>query len=225
MDKLKLKILVSELVLFIILGLLIFVPSWTVFYWQGWIYLLFFAISMLVMTLYFLKHDRALMERRVNIGPKAEKKIIQKILLSCLIIFMIGLFLLSSFDYRFHLSKISVFVVLFSNLLILAGFYIFFRVFKENSFASATIDLSKEQKVISTGPYSVVRHPMYSGALIICLFTPFALGSLLGICLSVLIAVIIVFRIMDEEKFLKSNLAGYTDYCKKTRYRLIPYVW
>jgi protein-S-isoprenylcysteine O-methyltransferase Ste14 len=181
MDKLKLQLLVSELVLFIIFGLLIFIPAWTIFYWQGWMYLFIVAISTLIMTFYFLKYDRALMERRIKIGPNAEKKISQKVLLSFLIILIIGLVLSSAVDHRFHLSKIPNALIIIANFMILTGFYIFYRVFRENSFAAATIDLIKDQKVIATGPYSIVRHPMYSGALIVFLFTPVALDSLLGI--------------------------------------------
>jgi protein-S-isoprenylcysteine O-methyltransferase Ste14 len=225
METLKFKTLSRIIIFTIILGLLIFVPSWTIFYWQGWIFYFVVSICLFIMTLYFLKHDPALMESRVNIGPKAEKKIFQKILLSFFIVLLMGLVLLSALDHRFHLSKIPDAFIIISNFIILIGFYILYRVFKENSFASATIDLAKEQKVIATGPYSIVRHPMYSGAFLLFMFTPIALDSFFGIILSVLIAVIGVFRIIDEEKFLNINLSGYPDYCKKIKYRLIPFIW
>jgi protein-S-isoprenylcysteine O-methyltransferase Ste14 len=225
MKTLKSKTLIRITIFSIILGLLIFVPAWTISYWQGWIYFFVVTICLFIMTLYFLKHDPALMESRINIGPKAEKRMNQKVLLSFFIILLIGLVILSSFDHRFQLSKIPHVINIISDFFILVGFYICFRVFRENSFASATIDLTKEQKVISTGPYSIIRHPMYSGAFMIFIFSPLALDSLFGIIVSILIAVIGIFRTLDEEKYLRINLFGYTEYCRKIKYRLIPYVW
>ena len=137
----------------IILGLLIFLPSWTISYWQGWIYFFVVSICLFIMTLYFLKHDPVLMESRINIGPRAEKRKSQKVLLSFFTILLIGLVVLSSFDHRFHLSRIPNVLIIISDFFVMVGFYICFRVFRENSYASSTINLNKEQKVISTGPY------------------------------------------------------------------------
>ena len=177
------------------------------------------------MTLYFLNHDRALMERRIKIGPQAEKKKIQKVIQSFYIILLITLVLISVIDHRFVLSNVPNVLNIISNLLVLIGIYIIYSVFKENSFASATIEVDKEQKVISTGPYSIVRHPMYSGALLLFIFTPIALGSIFGLIPAVLLITILMFRTLDEEKSLNKELSGYLDYCKNIKFRLIPYIW
>jgi len=225
MDELKLNVMKRVILFIVILALLIFIPSWTFLYWQGWIYLLVISISLLSMTLYFLNHDRALMERRIKIGPQAEKKKIQKVIQSFYIILLITLVLISVIDHRFVLSNVPNVLNIISNLLVLIGIYIIYSVFKENSFASATIEVDKEQKVISTGPYSIVRHPMYSGALLLFIFTPIALGSIFGLIPAVLLITILMFRTLDEEKSLNKELSGYLDYCKNIKFRLIPYIW
>jgi protein-S-isoprenylcysteine O-methyltransferase Ste14 len=165
------------------------------------------------------------MERRIKIGPKAEKKKSQKILQSFFSLLLIILILISVIDHRNNLSNVPIVFIIISYLMILFGIYTFYRVFRENSFASATVEVDKEQKVISTGPYSIVRHPMYSGALLLFIFTPIALDSLYGIIPAVLILIILIFRTLDEENFLNKDLTGYPDYCKEIKFRLIPYLW
>jgi protein-S-isoprenylcysteine O-methyltransferase Ste14 len=177
------------------------------------------------MTVYFLKHDPALMERRVNIGPNAEKKTSQKISQSVFILLLIFEIVLSVTDHRHQLSHVPILFMIIAYGMISVGMSLFYRVFNENSFASATIEVDKDQPVISTGPYSVVRHPMYSGALLVFMFTPLALDSLYGMIPAACILIILIFRTLDEENFLNQDLSGYPDYCKEVRFRLIPYVW
>jgi protein-S-isoprenylcysteine O-methyltransferase Ste14 len=225
MDELKVKILSGVLVFNIVLGLLIFLPAWTILYWQGWIYLCMVSSSLLFMTGYFLKHDPALMERRINIGPKAEKKTSQKISQSVFSLLLILEILLSVIDHRHQLSHVPMLFMIIAYFMILVGMYIFYRVFNENSFASATIEVDKDQPVISTGPYSIVRHPMYAGAFFVFMFTPLALDSLYGMIPAAFILIILIFRTLDEENFLNKDLSGYPDYCKEVKFRLIPYIW
>jgi protein-S-isoprenylcysteine O-methyltransferase Ste14 len=133
--------------------------------------------------------------------------------------------ILPSLDHRFSWSAVPLLAVVVGDALTALGFFIVFRVFKENSFTAATIEVAPDQRVISTGPYAIVRHPMYSGALVMLVGTPLALGSWWGLLMSVLMIFAIAWRALDEERFLRKNLSGYAEYCQIVRYRLVPFVW
>lgn len=216
----------SGLVFFIItLGLFIFMPAWSIRYWQGWAYWSVFTISIVFITAYFLKHDRKLIERRLQAGPKAEKENTQKVIQRFAQFFFMGVLIFPAVDHHFQWTPVPPIVSAVALLPVVIGFYIIFRVFRENSFTSAIIEIGEEQKVISTGPYSVVRHPMYSGALLLFLATPLVLDSWAGTGFSVLLIIALVARIYDEEKFLRKNLPGYVAYMEKVKYRLLPGVF
>jgi protein-S-isoprenylcysteine O-methyltransferase Ste14 len=138
--------------------------------------------------------------------------------------FILGV-LLPGLDHRFQWSQVPVSLVLASDVFVLLGFIAVFFVFKENTYTSAIVEVDPDQKVISTGPYRLVRHPMYAGALVMFLFTPVALGSFWGVLGTIPLIVLIIFRLLDEEKFLAEHLSGYKEYCNTTRYRLIPRIW
>ncbi len=128
-------------------------------------------------------------------------------------------------DHRFGWSHVPFFIVILGDILVVAGLYIYVLVLKENTFASATIEITTDQKVITTRPYSLIRHPMYSGALITLFGTPLALGSWWGLLLLIPFSLVLIIRLLDEEKFLSKNLPGYDEYRQKVRYRLIPLLW
>jgi protein-S-isoprenylcysteine O-methyltransferase Ste14 len=221
----KRKALFGLLWLGIILWLSLFIPAGTLDFWQAWIYLFLFCGSSLMITLFLMKIDMELLKRRLNAGAVAEKEKNQKIIQLLASVSFIGILLTPGFDHRFNWSNIPCYLVITGEIFVVLGFYIVFLVFRENSYTSATIEIAENQKVISTGPYSVVRHPMYSGALLMLVFTPLALGSYWDFIFAILIFMVIVWRLLDEEKFLIKNLPGYEAYCKKTRFRLIPGVW
>lgn len=129
------------------------------------------------------------------------------------------------FDYRFNWAYVPTYIVIIADEMIFFGFLIVFFVFKVNSYSSSIIEVSKNQKVISTGPYAIVRHPMYVGALMIIIFTPLALDSFWGLIPSLFISIFVVLRLLNEEKILLKELKGYKEYCIKTRYHLIPFIW
>jgi protein-S-isoprenylcysteine O-methyltransferase Ste14 len=224
-SKLKKKIIRRFFGFYVLWWIVVFTPSWTLYYWQGWIYWLIFLCSSVTIITYFLKKDPTLLERRSKSGPIAEKRTSQKIIQGIATFFTFAAVVISVLDVRFNMAQVPVYVIIISDFIIFLGFCGVFRVFKENSFAAATIQVGEKQQVISTGPYSHVRHPMYSAVIFVYLFTPLALGSYIGLILAVLVVASIIFRLLDEEKFLSKNLEGYCEYCRKVPYRLIPSVW
>jgi protein-S-isoprenylcysteine O-methyltransferase Ste14 len=158
-------------------------------------------------------------------GPFAEKEPVQKIIMVLTSLGFIGLLVVPALDHRFAWSRIPSFAVLAGDVLVVLGLLGVFFVFRENSFAAATIELARDQKVISTGPYAPVRHPMYLAGLIMMLGMPIALGSVWGLPVVIAMIPALIWRLLDEEKFLAAKLPGYVEYQNKTRYRLIPLVW
>jgi protein-S-isoprenylcysteine O-methyltransferase Ste14 len=211
--------------LLLILGAVFFIGAGTFRFWQAWIYLLLFGGSSLLITLFLMKKDMELLQRRLRAGPGGEKEKKQKVIQVFASLSFIVLMLYPALDQRFHLSAVPLSLTLVGDLLVIVGFYIVFLVFKENTYTSAVIETDVHQTVVTTGPYAKVRHPMYSGALLMLLFTPMALGSYGAVVFFFPIALVIVIRLLDEEKFLSRNLAGYREYCHRVRYRLIPGIW
>jgi len=209
----------------LIVSLLLFIPAWSLAFWQAWIFLILFFGSHLTIIVYFLRKDPGLVERRLKGGPRAEKRTRQMAIMALVALSVVLPLIVAGFDHRFDWSHVAAIPVATADLAIVAGFLIQFLAFKENSFASAIIAIVPEQRVISTGPYAVVRHPMYSGALVVSLFTPMALGSWWGLWCSLMWLTAVVLRILDEEALLRQSLPGYEEFCRKVRYRLVPYVW
>lgn len=222
---LKVKAISGLIWLVFILGLSLFIPAGTFRYWQAWVYLFLFGGCSFLITLFLMKRDMELLKRRLKAGAAAEEERSQKIIQAIAGILFICIFLMPGLDHRFKWSDVPVYLVITGEIFVIVGFFIVFRTFRENSYTSATIEIAENQPVISTGPYAVVRHPMYSGALLMLLFTPIALGSFWDLFFVALIFAVIIWRLLDEEKFLSKYLSGYLDYCHKTRFRLIPGIW
>jgi protein-S-isoprenylcysteine O-methyltransferase Ste14 len=225
MDDLNKKSFGGLIFLILALAALLFIPAGTIDYWQAWVFLSVFFASTLLITVYLMKNDPELLERRINAGPVAEKEKQQKVIQSLASLAFIALFIVSALDHRFGWSIVPVSAVAAGNVLVVLGLFAVFLVFKENSYASAIIEVGAAQKVISTGPYAIVRHPMYAGAFVMLLGIPLALGSRWGLIAVVPIVAAIVWRLLDEEKFLEENLDGYLEYQKKVKYRLVPFIW
>ncbi|HEX3012576.1 MAG TPA: isoprenylcysteine carboxylmethyltransferase family protein [Syntrophomonadaceae bacterium] len=207
-------------IIMIVVGLVLFLPAGSLKFWEAWIWWSIISIMTLFITAYFIKKDPGLLSRRMKVQEKEKQPVIIRILsfLSLLIYVIPGI------DYRYHWSAVPAWAVIIANALVLLGYIFIFLVFKENSYASTVIQVDKEQQVIKTGPYAIVRHPMYTGLLLMQLFTPIALGSYWALIFAVLFIPVLIFRIRKEEVLLR-DLPGYTDYLNKTRYRLIPSIW
>ena len=212
-------------VLAVVMGLLLFVPAGTVHYWQAWAYLLIFTGASALLTLYLMRKDPALLERRMSGGPTAEKQPTQKVIMLCTSIGFIALLVVPGFDHRFGWSTVPLGGVVAGDVLVAIGFYLIFLVYRENTFTSATIEIAENHKVISTGPYAIVRHPMYASASLYLLGTPLALDSYWGFVPIAAMMPFLIWRLYDEERFLARNLPGYTEYQKRVRHRLVPFVW
>ena len=204
---------------------MVFIPAGTPHFWPGWLYSFVFAAATTAISVYFLKHDPKLVERRMKVGPAAEQRPAQKIIMAITLTGFILLIVLPGLDYRWHWSSVPTWLVLAANFTLVLSFVIFFIVLKQNSYAASTIRVEADQPVVSTGLYAVVRHPLYSGALLLLLFTPLALGSYWTLLVAFALVPVLLWRLLDEERFLKQSLPGYADYCRATRFRLIPLIW
>ena len=204
---------------------LLFIPAGTLSYWQGWTFMAVFVICCTAITVYLAKNDPKLLARRMNVGPTAEKEPTQKIIMFFAMMGFVGSLVFPALDYRFGWSPVPSYVAFLGEALIVLGFFLIFFVFRANTYGASTIQVAKDQKVISTGPYALVRHPMYAGALPLLIGIPLALGSWWGLAAIGLFLPALIWRLLDEEKFLTKNLSGYSEYKNKVKYRLIPFVW
>ena len=213
----------GRLLFFFLIWLAVFfLPAGTFAFWEAWVVLAILFIPMALGFTYWLKNDPELLERRSKTSEKeAEQKLIIKILSLCFIL----TFLIPGFDKRFGWSNVPVVVVIISDILVMFGYGICFRVIRENRFASRTVEVEQEQTVINSGLYAIVRHPMYLGVLLMCISLPLALGSYWALIPALFIIPVLVARIRNEESVLVRELKGYREYLQKTKYRLIPGIW
>ncbi|HKE24090.1 MAG TPA: isoprenylcysteine carboxylmethyltransferase family protein [Bryobacteraceae bacterium] len=204
----------------------LFIPAGTFHYWRGWVFWGTFMVLSVLVYGWMAIYDKELLERRLRAGPSAEKTREQKTLTAIGGPVVIVAFVMMVFDHRFGWSPaVPDWLSLVGDVLGVVGMLMYFIVIRENRFASSTVEVSQGQSVISTGPYSVVRHPMYAGAILFFIGAPLALGSWWGLVFLPLFVAAFAWRCLNEEKFLCANLPGYPEYMRKVRYRLVPYVW
>lgn len=216
---------VISLIGLVVFGLLLFLPAWTFNYWQAWVFIAVFSLSTTLPSIYLSLKNPAALERRMHAGPTAETRTVQRIIISASFLLLPAVMVLSAFDHRFGWSPVPAAVSVIGDALVALGLGITWLVVGQNNYAAANITVETGQKVISTGLYGLVRHPMYVGVLIMLVGIPLALGSWWGLVILIPGVIGLVFRILDEEKMLKHELDGYSEYAQKVHYRLVPYVW
>lgn len=224
-SRLASKSLLSLAALAVVMALLLFGVAGTVHYWQGWVYFAIFFGASSITTLDLLKRDPALLERRLVGGPTAEKRPVQRVIMVAASAVFLAMLVVPALDYRFGWSHVPLGVVILGDVMAAVGFTFIFFVYRANTYTAATIQIAENQTVISTGPYSIVRHPMYASALLYVLGTPLALGSWWGLVPVATMIPLLVWRLFDEERMLATQLSGYTDYQRRVRHRLVPFVW
>ncbi len=219
---LKTRLILRSLISVIFVAVLLFVPAGSLRYWQGWVFMAILFLPMPITSVYFLKRDPQLVERRLRTEEKIGE---QKTIIRWVQLLAFASSAIPGLDYHFGWSRVPLWLTILAQLFVFAGYLITLWVMKENSFASRTVQVEEGQRVISTGPYRLVRHPMYSGAVLMLLFTPLALGSWLALPGYLLVIPLIVLRLLNEEEMLRRDLPGYSDYCLRTRSRLLPLLW
>ncbi|WP_142281690.1 methyltransferase family protein [Mycobacterium kyorinense] len=204
---------------------MIFLAAGTFNYWQAWVFLAVFTLSMWIPGVYLLRTNPVALQRRMRAGPGAETRMAQKIISAGWFSSLAAIFVLSALDHRFGWSAVPTPICLLGDALVAVALVVVMLVVIQNSHAAATVRVEDGQQVVSTGLYGLVRHPMYTGNVIMMVAIPLALGSYWGL-LGVLAGLfVLALRIRDEEKMLREELAGYREYAQKVRYRLVPCMW
>lgn len=219
------KMLALALVEIIVFGLVLFGLAGTFDYWQVWVFLVVFALSTWIPSIYLLRRDPEAHERRKKAGPVAEARRVQKLLIGGWYASLAAMVLVSALDHRFGWSSVPTVVCLAGDILVIIGLGVTSMVVVQNSFAASTVQVEADQKLASTGLYGIVRHPMYTGNVITILGFPLALGSYWGLVPVIPGVLMLILRIRDEEKLLIEQLEGYREYAQKSRYRLVPLMW
>ena len=225
MASLKSRAWLSLVILDVIIAAVLFGFAGTLRYWHGWVYLLLMAGLSAIITLDLMRRDPALLERRLKGGPTAERRPIQRLIMVGTTFCSVAMLIVPALDFRYKWSSVPLALVVLGNILFVVGFAFIARVYHENTFTSATVGVMEGQRVISTGPYAMVRHPMYASSLLYLLGTPLALGSYWGLIPFGLMVPLLIMRLLDEERMLVRELPGYDAYRQRVRHRLVPFLW
>ncbi|SKD34498.1 Conserved integral membrane protein of uncharacterised function [Mycobacteroides abscessus subsp. abscessus] len=217
--------LISGLTGLAVFGAALFWPAGTFHYWQAWAFLAIFVVCSGVSSIYLARSNPAVLQRRLHGGPMAETRPVQKFAVTLLLSSFVALVVVSAFDHRFGWSQAPTWLVIGGEVLTIGGLGMATLVVAQNNYAAASITVESGQTVTSTGLYGLVRHPMYTGSLVMMVGMPLALGSYWGLLATVPAAAALVVRIIDEEKMLRHDLQGYDEYTEKVRSRLVPLVW
>lgn len=225
MNRLALDVTLQTAAFLAVVAALILLPAGTVHFWQAWAWWAVFAVAVVVIDVYLWKRDPALLRRRMKAGAANETERAQKAIQSAAGALCLALMVVPGLDHRYGWSAVPPALSVAGDALVAAGFAVVLRVFAENTFTAAVVAVDAGQRVVTTGPYALVRHPMYSGAMLLFAGTPLALASWWAFVPAVLVALAVIARLLDEERVLAAKLPGYADYLRRTKHRLVPGVW
>jgi protein-S-isoprenylcysteine O-methyltransferase Ste14 len=222
----KAKVFLWQTISLLVIALALFVPPGTAAWPAGWAYLLLFAVSSIAMTLWLLRHNPGLLEERIGFRP-GQQTWDKLFIIALYVVFLVWLVLMPLDAVRFHWSRMPAWLQMVGAIVLLFSFYVFYLTFRENPFLSAAVRIQADrgQKVVSTGPYRYVRHPMYAGGFLYFLGTALLLGSWVGVLFVPIFAGMIAVRASFEERMLREQLEGYEAYTAKVKYRFIPHLW
>jgi protein-S-isoprenylcysteine O-methyltransferase Ste14 len=206
-------------------GLLLFLPAGTFRYWHAWVFLAVFAFYTWIPSIYLVRKNPAALERRMHAGPLAETRTLQQIVRTVVFICFPAMLVVSALDHRFGWSPVPTTVTVVGDILVAVGLGVAMLVVAQNGYAAANITVESGQTLVSTGLYGLVRHPMYSGSVIMMVGVPLALDSYWGLVFVIPALVALALRIRDEEELLQQQLGGYREYEQRVHYRLVPFVW
>ena len=222
MDKLLRHALLKFTISMIILAAIIIIPAGTLRYWNAWLYLGSMLVLMTIGLIYLYKYDPALLEKRININEKQKE---QKTYVKLSVLLLLTVFIVPGLDYRFNWSHVPLWLIIVSLVIMILSYVMFLGVLIQNSYASRVIEIQDGQKLIDTGLYSVVRHPMYLSASLLYMVTPLVLGSYYALIPIAFLPLLLAYRIINEERLLIDGLKGYKEYAERVKYRLIPNIW
>lgn len=206
----------------ILIGLLIFLPANTINYWNGWLFMGILFIPMFIAGIVMMLKSPELLRKRLN---AKEKETEQKHVIALSGLMFISGFIIAGLNYRYSWIVIPNSIVITASIIFIISYLLYAEVLRENAYLSRTIEVQENQKVIDTGLYGIVRHPMYAVTILLFLSIPLVLGSIISFIIFLLYPFIISKRIKNEEAVLEKELKGYSDYKKKVKYKLIPFIW
>ena len=206
----------------LIIGLLLFVPANTINYWNGWLFMGLLFIPMFIAGIVMMIKSPELLKKRLNAKEKEGEQ--KQVLLYSALMFLAG-FIIAGLNYRYNWITISTPVVIVSSIVFVIAYILYAEVLRENAYLSRTIEVQENQKVVDTGLYGIVRHPMYASTILLFLSMPLVLGSVISFVIFLVYPFIIAKRIKNEEEVLEKELDGYSDYKKKVKYKVIPFIW
>lgn len=206
----------------LITGILLFVPANTIYYWNAWLFMGLLFIPMFIAGIILMVKNPELLKKRLNAKETENEQ--KKVIAFSGIMFVLG-FIIAGLNYRYSWIVIPKVVVIISSVLFILAYILYAEILRENTYLSRTIEVQQNQKVIDTGLYGIVRHPMYFATILLFLSMPLILGSIFSFVIFLMYPFIIAKRIRNEEKVLEKNLVGYSEYKNKVKYKIIPFVW